>query len=191
MIPQPTYYPNQFMQPMMQPYAPAYNPMLSAQQRLTQMEQQYPQFAPQQAQPQTMTQQPIQQSLTARAVTSKEEALGVPVDFSGALMVFTDVSHNRVYTKAFNTGTGSADFKEYVLSSPETPKSASETMTVVSTDDTYVTHKELNELIMKFIGGNDNADQSNDDGNQYAASAKSTSSESVSTSSTNAKRKNT
>lgn len=57
--------------------------------------------------------QPQAQGLNGRMVTSREEALGVPVDFMGGLMVFPDVSHGAVYTKVFNAQTGQAEFAEY------------------------------------------------------------------------------
>lgn len=60
-----------------------------------------------QPQPQAQT------GLSGRMVTSREEALGVPVDFMGGLMVFPDVGHGAVYTKVFNAQTGQAEFAEY------------------------------------------------------------------------------
>lgn len=57
--------------------------------------------------------QPQAQGLNGRMVTSREEALGVPVDFMGGLMVFPDVGHGAVYTKVFNAQTGQAEFAEY------------------------------------------------------------------------------
>lgn len=175
------------------PQVPMYNPAMynpafgAAQARLTQMEQQYPQFAQQQpAPPATQTQAPMPQGLNARAVTSKEEALGVPVDFSGALMVFTDVSHGKVYTKAFNMSTGSADFKEYALT--EAPVATATSASPVAVENDYVTHKELNELIVKFLGGNGNAVQSDDAGGKRDAPEKSAGSASVSAGAANAKR---
>ena len=82
----------------------------------------YPQMYPQ-VQP---AQTPVSQNpgLLGRMVTSKEEALGVPVDFSGAPMIFPDVSHGVIYVKQFNPGTGAADIREYRISEthvPETP----------------------------------------------------------------------
>ena len=56
--------------------------------------------------------QPAQQAqsgLSGRMVTSREEALGVPVDFMGGLMIFPDVSHGAIYTKLFNSQTGQID----------------------------------------------------------------------------------
>lgn len=39
--------------------------------------------------------------------------MGVPADFSGALMLFPDLSNNRIYLKRWNMQTGSADFWEF------------------------------------------------------------------------------
>lgn len=95
------------------------------------------QFVPQQpyyaqmfGQPQMM-QQPVQQvqptqlsaanALQGRMVTSREEALGVPVDFSGQPMLFPDLAHGVVYVKQFNPGTGASDFREFRLNAMPTP----------------------------------------------------------------------
>lgn len=52
-------------------------------------------------------------SPASRPVTSKEEAMGVAADFSGALMMFPDITHNRVYIKRWNYQSGAADFVEF------------------------------------------------------------------------------
>lgn len=61
--------------------------------------------------------QPTQQQNTGmvcRPVTSREEALGTPVDFMGGTTVMPNLSDKRIiYTKAFNAQTGQADFGEY------------------------------------------------------------------------------
>ena len=86
---------------------------------------QYPQY---QAQPQSMAQNipqqqmPIANSLAGRVVTSKEEALGVPVDFMGTPMFFPDLAHGVVYMKKFNTNTGAADIFEFRVAPTEPPK---------------------------------------------------------------------
>lgn len=65
-------------------------------------------------QPQQGQQQPIQGlSGASRPVTSKEEAMGVAADFNGSLMVFPDITHDRVYIKRWNMGAGAAQFQEY------------------------------------------------------------------------------
>ena len=66
-------------------------------------------------------------SATSRLVSSREEAGGVPADFSGNLMVFPDISHNRVYVKRWNYQTGAADFMEFAPiaeAKPELPNYA-------------------------------------------------------------------
>lgn len=174
---------------MMSPYMPNAYPANQnySQARLNQMEQQYPQFAMQQPMQQQMVQQPVQQTqqmVNARMVTSKEEALGVPVDFSGALMVFTDVSHGKIYTKAFNTGTGSADIHTYDLdNTPETTSS-------VLDSSEYVTRKEYNELLEIITGGTSNADKPNNDSNKVNGSQKSTNGSGSESGSKNAGRQN-
>ena len=54
-----------------------------------------------------------QPNFFCRPVASKEEALGVPVDFMGSPMFFPDLAHNVVYMKRFNTNTGAADIFEF------------------------------------------------------------------------------
>lgn len=54
-----------------------------------------------------------QPNFFCRPVASKEEALGVPVDFMGAPMFFPDIAHNVIYMKRFNTNTGSANVFEF------------------------------------------------------------------------------
>lgn len=81
-------------------------------------------------------------STICRPVTSKEEAMGVPVDFMGALMVFPDLSHGKVYLKRFNQNTGSADFMEFV------PAQAVEEAPPV--DPFAALHEQLSELSQKI-----------------------------------------
>lgn len=64
----------------------------------------------------TNVQQPnnaSQPNFFCRPVASKEEALGVPVDFMGSPMFFPDLAHNVIYMKRFNTTTGAADIFEF------------------------------------------------------------------------------
>ena len=84
-------------------------------------------FPPFQYQPQLGYQQPTyqmpyqqqEQPLFCRAVTSREEALGVPVDFSGRPMTLLDTTHGKIWVKTFNPNTGSADLAEYRRVAPE------------------------------------------------------------------------
>lgn len=58
-------------------------------------------------------------SATSRLVSSREEAVAVPADFGGSLMLFPDITHNRIYTKRWNMQTGAADFIEFAPVVPE------------------------------------------------------------------------
>ena len=85
-------------------------------------QQMYQQPQMQQIQP---AQTPVSQNpgLLGRMVTSREEALGVPVDFSGSPMIFPDLAHGIVYIKQFNPGTGAADIREFRISEERQPES--------------------------------------------------------------------
>lgn len=77
-------------------------------QMMMQAPQQMPLSAPQ------VASQPTQGiSQASRPVSNMAEANAVQADFSGALMVFPDLTHNRVYIKRWNMQTGSADFGEF------------------------------------------------------------------------------
>lgn len=79
--------------------------------------------------------QPIQGiSPTSRIVASKEEAMGVPADFNGNLMVFPDITHNRVFVKRWNYQTGAADFIEYAPLPPAQPQETSPANQFVAVD---------------------------------------------------------
>lgn len=101
----PTYMPGAYM-----PNTQGYGPMQPYPPRgdMQGMGQQVQQMQPQQPQPSIQG-----LSGASRPVTSREEATGVAADFSGSLMVFPDIAHNRVYLKRWNMNTGSADFVEY------------------------------------------------------------------------------
>lgn len=53
-------------------------------------------------------------SPASRPVSSKEEAMAVGADFSGAPMIFPDMAHNAVYMKRWDFQSGSAVFTEYI-----------------------------------------------------------------------------
>lgn len=59
-------------------------------------------------------------SQASRLVSNKDEANAVQADFSGAMMLFPDVTHNKIYLKRWNMGTGAAEFAEFVPAIPET-----------------------------------------------------------------------
>lgn len=111
--------PYQFM-PAQQPY-------------YQQMYPQMPQIQPAQTQ---VSQNP---GLQGRMVTSREEALGVPVDFSGAPMIFPDMGHGVIYVKQFNPGTGSADLREFKVTETRVPDA-----------QTYATAADLDALREEF-----------------------------------------
>lgn len=107
---------------------PPYNPYLYPQ-GMAQQGQQGP-FIPQAMNQQAQLPAQGQQSLSqaSRLVASREEAIGVAADFSGALMLFPDVTHERVYLKRWNYQTGAADFIEFapvVQAPPQPPAFAS------------------------------------------------------------------
>ena len=95
---------------------------------------QMPQMTPQMTMPQMAPQMPQNGqfgqgglSPMSRPVSSREEAQATAADFSGALMVFPDVAHGKVYLKRWNLQAGAADFLEFgpvIESAPaeETPK---------------------------------------------------------------------
>lgn len=62
-------------------------------------------------------------SPTSRPVSSKEEAMAVGADFSGAPMVFVNMAQNEIYVKRWDFQSGSAVFTEYVPKGvePEVP----------------------------------------------------------------------
>ena len=93
---------NYGQQPMYQPY------------------QTYQQTQPQQNQQQTTAQQ---EQFYCRPVASAEEARAVPVDFGGKPMFFTQLNAGKIYLKLFDTGSGSAIFREFriVDHQPEAP----------------------------------------------------------------------
>ena len=90
-------YPYGGYQPMQMPQMPPQMPM--------------PQMAPQMPQNGQFGQGGL--SSMSRPVSSREEAQACAADFSGALMVFPDVAHSRVYLKRWNMQTGAADFVEF------------------------------------------------------------------------------
>lgn len=90
-------YPMYQYQPQQMGYQPQMQPMYQ------QPMYQHPQYQPQQA----------DAMLYCRMVASADEARGVPVDFNGRPMVFPHLSAGRIYVKAFDTGSGSAVFREF------------------------------------------------------------------------------
>lgn len=94
-------YPQYNYQPQPVGYQPQMQPMY----------QQYQQPAPMQQQP--------QEQFFCRPVASADEARGIPVDFSGRPMFFPHLNAGRIYLKVFDTGNGSAIFREFRMVEPE------------------------------------------------------------------------
>lgn len=98
-------YPYGGYQPMQMPQMPPQMPM--------------PQMAPQMPQTGQFGQGGL--SPMSRPVSSREEAKATAADFSGALMVFPDLSHGHVYLKRWNMQTGAADFVDFVPAADTKP----------------------------------------------------------------------
>lgn len=63
-------------------------------------------------------------SQASMPVSSKEEALAAPADFSGAPMIFADFSHSRIYVKQWNSQKGAADFMVFAPDAEPDPAPA-------------------------------------------------------------------
>lgn len=103
-----------------------------------------------QSQPMNQPQTQTATGLVGRMVTSREEALGVPVDFAGGLMVFPDVSHGAVYTKVFNAQTGQAEFAEYRRVSRPEPKVETQVEPYALESDVKCLREKVEELTEKL-----------------------------------------
>ena len=93
-------------------YNPYFAPQMAAQTRPAEMGQVYP--SQQNVSPAQSVGQGQGISPYSRPVSSKEEAMAVGADFSGAPMIFPDMAHNAVYMKRWDFQTGSAVFVEYL-----------------------------------------------------------------------------
>lgn len=113
----------------------------------------YPQFGgidaqamyPQQQQIQQpiMPPQQLPQPMSVRIVSSREEALAVPVDFMGNAIYMHDIAHGRIYRKAWNAQSGAPEFEEYgVLPKMPEPKPAAPVA--------YATEEQVRELEERF-----------------------------------------
>lgn len=111
-----------------------------------------PQMAPQMPQNGQMSGGGL--SPMSRPVSSREEAQATAADFSGAMMVFPDVAHGRVYLKRWNMQTGAADFMEFgpVVEAAEAP-AAEYVCLQTYRDDMERLQKELAELKGVIAGG--------------------------------------
>lgn len=104
------------------------------------MQMQQPAQAP--IQPTQMSAAPA--GLPGRMVTSREEALGVPADFSGQPMIFPDLAHGTIYLKQFNAQTGASEFREYRAA--EISEAGQEKQAFASAEDLQGLKDELKKL---------------------------------------------
>lgn len=72
--------------------------------------------------PYQTAQQPQGYSPSSMPVSSKEEAMAAPADFSGAPMVFADFAHGKIYVKQWNTQKGAADFVTFAPEAQAEPE---------------------------------------------------------------------
>ncbi len=65
----------------------------------------------------------LQPNFICRPVASYEEATATPTDFSGNILVLTDLSHGMIYTKILDPKTGTSVFSAYrqIPLQPQTP----------------------------------------------------------------------
>lgn len=122
-------------------YSPHFCAQMPSQTRPVEMGQNY---IPQANVPQTQSVGQTQGiSPMSRPVTSKEEAMGIAADFSGAPMIFPDMAHNVIFVKRWDYQTGSAVFMEYAPKDtpPPPPEGAAES---------YVTQGDFKELMERL-----------------------------------------
>lgn len=139
--------------PYYDPYqtAPAqFAPQMPFNQRQSMAAQCYPQ---QQIAPQTQTGgQTAGFSPASRPVSSREEAMAVGADFSGAPMIFPDMAHNTIYVKRWDMNSGTAVFAEY---GPKEPVPQTPPPTYATLDDLKALSDRLNKLEKKGAKKND------------------------------------
>ena len=78
-------------------------------------------YPPQAQQAPQAPQQALQEAFVSRLVTSREEALATPVDYTKPV-VMLDAGHGMIYVKVFNSQTGLSDFLDFARAIPEQPK---------------------------------------------------------------------
>lgn len=82
-------------------------------------------------------------SPASRPVTSREEANGVPADFSGAPMIFPDVANDRIYKKQWDLNVGGPTFREYA---PVLPAQAEQIQPQPQAQPAWVSLQDFQEL---------------------------------------------
>lgn len=63
---------------------------------------------------------PMQSAFKLIPVASYDEAIAVPTDFMGNMLLMPDLSHGFIYTKVFNPNTGGSIFNRYKYIPPDT-----------------------------------------------------------------------
>lgn len=143
-----------------QPMQNQYQPMMNQPMQMSQPQNQGAQIT-------NMQQTGGNSNFFCRPVASKEEALGVPVDFMGSPMFFPDLAHNVVYMKRFNTNTGSADVFEFHGTQQEAPKDMAPAFApldeFMSMKDTIAQLKEEIERLKKPAGRTVKKNEPNDE----------------------------
>lgn len=94
----------------------------------------------------TQPQQGNPPTFFCRPVASREEALGVPVDFMGSPMFFPDLAHGVIYLKKFNPNTGSADMLEFRVSAPQEQRPSEQQATFAPLNDLLQLKDDLDNL---------------------------------------------
>lgn len=113
----------------------------------TQMGQMYPQ--PQNVPPAQSVGQTQGISPLSRPVTSREEAMGIAADFSGAPMIFPDMAHNTIFVKRWDYQSGSALFTEYV---PKGIEPEASPVTYATQGDFRELSESLEKVLARFDG---------------------------------------
>lgn len=137
---------------------PYYNPMLQynpgiqspVQQRLSQYEYSDPM---------------AKNMVKCRGVTSFDEAKAAMIDLDGSMTIFTDLGHNRIYTKQINLD-GTATLNSYVLEKPIEPIS-------VNPNETEERIEKLESAIIELKEELNNVKSNANDGNDKSNTRKS------------------
>lgn len=88
--------------------------------------------------------QRVPQNFVVRAVTGYEEAVAAQIPLDGTICVFTDLSHNKIYTKQLNFDDGSANFEIYEkVKKPDESSKESVQSIQVKEDKVFVERKEF------------------------------------------------
>lgn len=93
-----------------------------------------------------------QPGFVCRPVASQEEAKAVPTDFSGNMLVMTDLSHGAIYTKVLDPVTGSAQFAVYQRAGENTAQQEQAAASVVQQTDYAPYFEDMGQRLEKLSG---------------------------------------